>query len=50
MTQQDSTRLPAGNSTESESTAEQQIKTPGPLQNKGNSEKGHQRTTSVKKQ
>ena len=48
--QQDSTRLPAGNSTESgravrneresKSTAEQQIKTPGPLQTKGNSEKG----------
>ena len=48
--QQDSTRLPAGNSTESgravrneresKSTAEQQIETPGPLQTKGNSEKG----------
>ena len=48
--QQDSTRLPAGNSTESgraarneresKSTAEQQIKTPGPMQTKGNSEKG----------
>ena len=48
--QQDSTRLPAGNSTESgraarneresKSTAEQQIETPGPLQTKGNSGKG----------
>ena len=48
--QQDSARLTAGNSTkngraarnqrESKSTAEQRIKTPGPLQTKGNSEKG----------
>ena len=47
--QQDSTRITAGNSTEngraarnereSKSTAEQKIKTPGPFQTKGNSEK-----------
>lgn len=50
MAQQDSTRLTARNSTEngraarnekeSKSTAGQQIKTPGPLQTKGNSKKG----------
>lgn len=48
--QQDSTRLTAGNSTEndrtvrkeseSKSTTEQQIETPGPLETNGNSEKG----------